>query len=73
MEIAKKEGGCWSKVRTTQSYDSDGVLTMHREMQLFLLGYIVISICEIFTIGGFPLNDSVRIVRCLPTLPYSFL
>jgi hypothetical protein len=32
-------------------------------MQLFLLGYIVISICEIFTIGGFPLDDSVRLVR----------
>jgi hypothetical protein len=30
-------------------------------MQLFLLGYIVISICEIFTIGGFPLNSTVRI------------
>mgnify|MGYP003624081410 CR=1 FL=1 len=35
-------------------------------MQLFLLGYIVISICEIFTIGGFPLDDSVRIVCCQP-------
>ncbi|KAF1944882.1 hypothetical protein EJ02DRAFT_71353 [Clathrospora elynae] len=32
-----------------------------REMQLFLLGYIIISICEIFTIGGFPLNSSVRL------------
>lgn len=31
-------------------------------MQLFLLGYIVISICEIFTIGGFPLADNVRLV-----------
>ncbi|KAF2855281.1 hypothetical protein T440DRAFT_386445 [Plenodomus tracheiphilus IPT5] len=32
-----------------------------REMQLFLLGYIIISICEIFTIGGFPLNDTARL------------
>lgn len=32
-----------------------------REMQLFLVGYIVISICEIFTVGEFPLNDSVRL------------
>jgi hypothetical protein len=32
-------------------------------MQLFLFGYIIVSICEIFTIGGFPLNSSVRIVR----------
>jgi hypothetical protein len=31
-------------------------------MQLFLLGFLVISICEIFTIGGFPINDSVRLV-----------
>ncbi|RMZ89993.1 hypothetical protein DV736_g2786, partial [Chaetothyriales sp. CBS 134916] len=31
-----------------------------REIQLFLLGYLVISICEIFTIGGIPLHDSVR-------------
>ncbi|KAJ4369746.1 hypothetical protein N0V83_005509 [Neocucurbitaria cava] len=29
-------------------------------MQLFLLGYIIISICEIITTGGFPLNDSAR-------------
>jgi hypothetical protein len=30
-------------------------------MQLFLLGYIIISICEIFTVGGFPLDSNVRI------------
>jgi len=40
-------------------------LTGDREMQLFLTGYIIISICEIFTIGGFPLNNSVRLVRSL--------
>ena len=34
-------------------------------MQLFLIGYIIISICEIFTIGGFPLNNSVRLVCSL--------
>jgi len=32
-----------------------------REMQLFLLGYIIIEICEIFTVGEFPLNATVRI------------
>ncbi|PNY24635.1 Export control protein chs7 [Tolypocladium capitatum] len=32
-----------------------------REMQLFLLCYIIISICEIFSVGVFPLNESVRI------------
>lgn len=31
-------------------------------MQLFLIGYMIVSICEIFTIGGFPLNSKVRIV-----------
>ncbi|TKA64307.1 hypothetical protein B0A49_08228 [Cryomyces minteri] len=31
-----------------------------REMQLFLLGYIIIEICEIFSTGGFPLNGGVR-------------
>ncbi|OQD94628.1 hypothetical protein PENVUL_c135G00579 [Penicillium vulpinum] len=31
-----------------------------REMQLFLLGFIIIEICEIFTVGGFPLSDAVR-------------
>lgn len=31
-----------------------------REMQLFLLGFVVIEICEIFTVGGFPLDDNVR-------------
>lgn len=31
-------------------------------MQLFLLGYIVISICEIFSVGGIPLNWKVRVV-----------
>ena len=29
-------------------------------MQLFLIGFIIISICEIFTIGWFPLNGVVR-------------
>ncbi|MCJ1374906.1 hypothetical protein MMC20_006139 [Loxospora ochrophaea] len=30
-------------------------------MQLFLVGYIVVEICEIFTVGGFPLSRNVRI------------
>ncbi|KFX93237.1 hypothetical protein V490_04948 [Pseudogymnoascus sp. VKM F-3557] len=32
-----------------------------REMQLFLLGYVLIEICEIFTVGVFPLNDTARV------------
>jgi hypothetical protein len=31
-------------------------------MQLFLLGYLIIEICEIFTVGEFPLNPKVRVV-----------
>lgn len=31
-----------------------------REMQLFLLGCLIIFLCEIFTVGGFPLSDAVR-------------
>jgi len=29
-------------------------------MQLFLLGYVIIEICEIFSVGWFPLNGAVR-------------
>ncbi|GAB7340756.1 hypothetical protein MBLNU457_7133t1 [Dothideomycetes sp. NU457] len=35
-----------------------------REMQLFLIGYLIITICEIFTVGGFPLPPRVRIGFC---------
>lgn len=41
-----------------------------REMQLFLIGYIIISICEIFTIGWFPLDGNVRIVSLQPMRLY---
>jgi hypothetical protein len=61
MAIAKKEGCCWEEVRFDECAGRT-CLTADREMQLFLLGYIVISICEIFTIGGFPLNPTARIV-----------
>lgn len=33
-----------------------------REIQLFLMGYILVSICEVLTVGGFPLNTKVRLV-----------
>ncbi|KAI9816353.1 MAG: hypothetical protein M1832_005110 [Thelocarpon impressellum] len=33
-----------------------------REMQIFLLAYILVEICEIFTVGGFPLDSKVRTV-----------
>ncbi|PPJ56994.1 hypothetical protein CBER1_00595 [Cercospora berteroae] len=31
-----------------------------REMQFFLIGFIIIMVCEIFTVGGFPLDGAVR-------------
>ncbi|CAI4218202.1 unnamed protein product [Parascedosporium putredinis] len=31
------------------------------EIQLFLVGYILISICEIFSVGEFPLSGKVRV------------
>jgi len=31
-------------------------------MQVFLVGYFLISLCEIFSIGDFPLNGTVRVV-----------
>lgn len=37
-------------------------LLVYREMQVFLVGYILIEICEIFTVGKFPLSSKVRIV-----------
>jgi hypothetical protein len=37
-------------------------------MQFFLFGYIIIEICEIFTVGGFPLNGNVRLVGHFPNL-----
>jgi hypothetical protein len=37
-------------------------LLVLREMQVFLVGYILIEICEIFTVGKFPLSSKVRIV-----------
>lgn len=42
------------------------MLMLQREMQLFLIGYIIIEICEIFTVGGFPLATNVRLVCSRP-------
>ncbi|KAK0747534.1 chitin synthase III catalytic subunit [Apiosordaria backusii] len=33
-----------------------------REMQVFLIGYLLVSIAEIFSVGEFPLNEEVRVV-----------
>lgn len=50
------------------------MLKFPREFQIFLLGYILVEICEIFTVGGFPLNRNVRIVcGIIPTKEGSWL
>lgn len=62
MEIRQEEGSCWTEVCCTQQAEVEEADTDNcgREMQIFLFGYIVIEICEIFTVGGFPLNGGVR-------------
>jgi hypothetical protein len=67
MEIGKKEGRRWKKVRYIPYGTNVGkaLIFRFREMQLFLLAYIIIEICEIFTVGLFPLKAVVRIVWLL--------
>lgn len=68
MEIREEEGCGGTKVRMENIQFECGLaimqwmLTMllNREIQIFLIGFIVMQICEIFTIGGFPLDDAVR-------------
>lgn len=46
---------------------------MYREFQLFLVGYMIVEICEIFTVGGFPLERKVRLVRlCPPAMRFKY-
>ena len=66
MEVESKTSGCRTKVgRVNQAgmqRQQELLTNGYREMQLFLVGFIIIEICEIFTVGGFPLNDRVRVV-----------
>ena len=63
MESGEEAGRSWPKVCkvSLRKYYQE-ILSIIREFQLFLLGYIIVSICEIFTVGGFPLNSNVRLV-----------
>ncbi|EEP78401.1 conserved hypothetical protein [Uncinocarpus reesii 1704] len=66
MEVGEKEGCRGEKVgyplRSNWLETGDTCVDTgpRREFQIFLAGYIIIEICEIFTVGGFPLNDNVR-------------
>lgn len=44
---------------------------VYSEIQMFLVGFIIIEICEIFTVGGIPLEDSVRKVRAFIQLNHA--
>lgn len=62
MAIRIETGSCRTKVGRTPALKAQLLTFAIREMQVFLLGYILIEICEIFTVGKFPLKDTVRIV-----------
>lgn len=66
MALGTKTSRCGKKVCTTSEGNMYVANYPFREMQLFLIGYIIIEICEVFTVGEFPLNSNVRIVRWTP-------
>lgn len=59
--VGKEKGCCRTKVCHCPAQALE-LSNGYREMQLFLLGYIIVSICEIFTVGGIPLNPKVVLV-----------
>ena len=67
MAVRKEEGCRREEVRYNTQRATDLVMTADvsycREMQLFLVSFIIVQICEIFTVGGFPIDDAVRKVR----------
>lgn len=62
-QVGKKKSCSGPKVSTSEAYSNSPILISTREIQLFLVGYMIVEICEIFTVGGFPLQTNVRLVR----------
>lgn len=62
MAIRSKAGSGRTKVYIESDVLIAPFWHTYREMQLFLVGYILIEICEIFTVGKFPLDSKVTIV-----------
>lgn len=62
MGVSTQKGCRREAVRLVEPYLREGNKKTNdpREMQLFLISFIIVEICEIFTVGGFPLNDAVR-------------
>lgn len=65
MEIGQKTSCGRPKVCILPLVIVIQIANIPREFQLFLLGYIVVEICEIFSVGGIPLDRKVRIVCTL--------
>jgi hypothetical protein len=63
MEVRQETSRGGPKVSPSSSPVAICMLILYREFQLFLVGYILIEICEIFSIGGFPLDSKVRMVK----------
>ena len=61
-QVRAKEGGSRETVCELTIVAGRLKLILSREIQLFLVGYIIVEICEIFTVGGFPLDSKVRLV-----------
>lgn len=60
MAVGEETSRCGPKVcGITSACDFSLLTTSCREMQLFLAGYIIIEICEIFTVGKFPLESKI--------------
>lgn len=61
MDVRAKESSRWSEVRSLGAAQTAGLI-WNREMQVFLVGYMVVSLAEIFTVGGFLTNRTVLVV-----------
>ena len=63
MRTEKKRAAVGRRLVTALEHFRRGkllTLLSFREMQFFLIGFVIIEICEIFTIGGFPLSGVIR-------------
>ncbi len=65
--LRAEESGCRAEVSVAPHVRGvvfANLVLRYREMQLFLVGYTVIEICEIFSVGELPgLTPPIRIVR----------
>lgn len=61
MEIESEAGCSRPKVRENDFIETvNKLISIHREFQMFLAGYLIISLCEIFTVGGLPMGSPLQ-------------